>query len=441
MRIAYVSAGAAGMMCGSCLQDNTLAATLQRMGHDAVLIPTYTPLRTDETDVSMHEVFYGAINIYLQQKSALFRATPRFIDRWLDAPGLLGWAARRGSATVDATELGELTVAMLQGEDGPQRKELRRLTAWLRDEFHPEIVHLTNALFVGMAGPLRRELGVPVVCSLQGEDLFMEGLGEPHLSRVLETLRARARDVDAFVSTSQEYADRMGAWLGIPAGKLSFAGLGLKMEGHGPDPAAKDPACFTIGYMARIAPEKGLHQLVEALGILAQRPGSAGLRVRAAGYLGPRDQAYFAGVQERLAALNVADRFEYLGEVDRPGKIRLLQSLDVFSVPTVYRESKGRSVLEAMANAVPVVQPRHGSFPEMIEATGGGLLFEPGDPRALADALESLRADPARRLALGAAGREGVRVRYSDTAMAERTLAVYRAVLAAQGDRRGTGHA
>jgi glycosyltransferase involved in cell wall biosynthesis len=269
----------------------------------------------------------------------------------------------------------------------------------------------------------------------------MEGLGEPHLSRVLESLRARARDVDAFVSTSQEYADRIGPWLGIPAGRLSFAGLGLNMEGHGPDPSATDPRHFTIGYMARIAPEKGLHQLVEALGLLAQRPGSASVRVRAAGYLGARDKGYFAGVQERVAALNVADRFEYVGEVDRPGKIRFLQSIDAFSVPTVYRESKGRSVLEAMANAVPVVQPRHGSFPEMIGATGGGLLCEPGDPRSLADALESLRTDPPRRLALGAAGREGVRVRYSDTAMAERTLAVYRAVLAAPDAGRRSGHA
>ncbi len=430
MRIAYVSAGAAGMLCGSCLHDNTLAAALQRMGHDAVLIPTYTPLRTDEADVSLPEVYYGAINIYLQQKSALFRATPRFIDRWLDAPGLLDWAGRRGSATVNADELGDLTVAMLQGEDGPQRKELRRLVSWLADEFRPEIVHLTNSMFLGLAAPLRRALGVPIVCSLQGEDLFLDSLGEPHEARVLEALRSKAGDADAYVASSAEFAGRMGEWLGIPAAKITPVGLGLNLDGHGPDAAARDKGRFTIGYMARICPEKGLHHLVEALAILAAAPGGERVRVRAAGYLGARDRPWFAGVQARVKALNLDDRFEYLGEVDRAGKIRFLQSLDVMSVPTVYRESKGRSVLEALANAVPVVQPRHGSFPEMVEATGGGLLFEPGDPRALAAALVSLRDDPARRDALASSGHAAVRVRYSDTAMAERTLEVYRAALA-----------
>ena len=83
----------------------------------------------------------------------------------------------------------------------------------------------------------------------------------------------------------------------------------------------------------------------------------------------------------------LADQFEYRGELDRAGKIAFLQSLDVMSVPATYAEPKGIFLLEAMATGVPVVQPRRGAFPEIIERTGGGLLVEPDDAEALADGL------------------------------------------------------
>ena len=93
LRIAYITAGAAGNFCGSCLHDNTLVAALQAQGHDALLIPCYAPLHTDEPDVSYRRVFLGGINAYLQQKLALFRHTPRFLDWVLDARPLLRWAS------------------------------------------------------------------------------------------------------------------------------------------------------------------------------------------------------------------------------------------------------------------------------------------------------------------------------------------------------------
>src|SRR5207249_7617003 len=112
MRITYTTAGAAGMYCGSCMHDNTLAAALTRLGHDVLLVPTYTPIRTDEIDVSQKRVFFGGINVYLQQKLSLFRHTPWFLDRLLDAPRLLRWVSRFAVKT-QAAELGELTISML----------------------------------------------------------------------------------------------------------------------------------------------------------------------------------------------------------------------------------------------------------------------------------------------------------------------------------------
>ena len=73
-KIVYLTAGAAGMFCGSCMHDNTLVRGLARQGWDLQLVPTYTPIRTDEDDVSVDQVFFGGVNIYLQQKIHLFSA-------------------------------------------------------------------------------------------------------------------------------------------------------------------------------------------------------------------------------------------------------------------------------------------------------------------------------------------------------------------------------
>src|SRR5688572_21808084 len=147
MRIAYLAAGAAGMYCGSCLHDNTLAAALLKLGEDVILAPIYTPIRTDEVDVSQPRVFYGGINAYLQQKFPIFRRTPRWLDGWLDHPALLRLATKN-AASVDASKLGDMTVSMLQGEQGNQRKELEKLVDWLVDDVKPDVVHLSNSMML-----------------------------------------------------------------------------------------------------------------------------------------------------------------------------------------------------------------------------------------------------------------------------------------------------
>ena len=427
MKIAYIGAGAAGMYCGTCLHDNTLAAALKGLGHDVTLIPTYTPLRTDETDVSIDHVFYGAINVFLQQSNALFRHMPRVADALLDRPWLLELASRSAGST-DPRGLGAMTLSVLEGEEGNQSRELHKLLEFL-GRLKPEIVHLTNSLFLGMAGPIRSELGIPVLCAVQGEDLFLSGLREPFRSEVRSKLRHRAGDASAFLAASRYYADHMTELLDIPAEKMHVIPLGLKLDGHGTAPQRTDEGPFTVGYLARIAPEKGLHALAEAFHLLAQETGRENVRLRVAGWLGARDEKYFEGVRDRLASWNLQDCCEYIGEVDRDEKIRFLASLDVLSVPTTYQEPKGLFVLEALANGVPVVQPRHGAFPELLGSTRGGVLVEPDSPAALAQALAGLRREPERRRRLGAQGKEIVHSRFGDRPMAEKTLALYQSLL------------
>src|SRR5438105_1290819 len=428
MRIAYITAGAGGMFCGSCLHDNTLVAALTAQGHDALLIPTYTPIRTDEADVSQKRVFFGGINVYLQQKSSLFRHTPWFLDRLLDAPRLLRWVSRFAVKT-EAEQLGALTVSMLEGEHGHQRKEVDKLVRWLAAEVKPEIINLTNALLSGIVHEVRRRLKVPVLCTLQGDDIYLEALPEPFRERCLELIREHCKEFDGFIATSRYCADFMTGYFAVPRERIDVIYPGLNLTGHGGPRPARDEQPFTIGYFARICPEKGLHIVAEAFRLLHQTESPAPCRLRISGWLGENQRAYFDDVHGRLKQAGLAAHVEHVPAPDHAAKVRFLQSVDVLSVPTVYREPKGLYVLEALANGVPVVQPRHGSFPELIAATGGGLLCNPEDPEALARSLRQLQDSQAHREELGRKGNEAVQQRFHAARMAEETAAAYRKYL------------
>ncbi len=426
MKTVYLAAGAAGMYCGSCLHDNTLAAALTRAGHDVLLVPAYTPIRTDEDDVSLHRVFFGGVNVYLQEKIALFRHTPWWFDRMLDAPALLAGASI--FSAVSPAKLGGLTVSMLRGEHGRQAKELEKLIRWLESDIRPDLVHLSNALLTGMAPQLKARLGAAIVCTLSGEDIFVEKLVAPHYDQTRALLKEQAAHVDAFVAMNDYYGRYMVEYLDAPPDKVLVIPHGLNLAGHAARPERAADAPVVIGYLARICHDKGLHQLVEAFEILLRDKSLPPVRLRAAGYLGRSDRPYLAELTAQIERAGWSDRFEYLGQPNRQEKIAFLQSLDLFCLPTVYRESKGIPALEALANAVPVVLPEHGAFPELVADTGGGRLFTPQDPESLAAALADMIGDLPAARRLGLAGRQAVLDHYSDEKMAARTAELYQAL-------------
>jgi glycosyltransferase involved in cell wall biosynthesis len=426
MRIACITAGAGRMYCGSCLRDNILAKALLDAGHDVLLIPTYTPTRTDELNVSSHRVFLGGINIFLQQHFDFFRKSPHALDRLLDYKPLLKLTTRLG-ISVDPANLGELTISMLRGTNGALQKEILRLARYLDREVSPEIVNLPNSMLISLAPAIKAEMNVAVCCTLQGEDLFLEGLVEPYRSRAIQIIREHISSVDAFISVSHFGARRMAGFLGIDMNQIHVAPLGINFDGFRPADTNAEP--FTIGYLARIAPEKGLHVLCDAYHLLRSRSSLPQSRLWAAGYCAPEHKPYLAGIQKDLAARGLADHFLYHGELDRIGKQNFLRNLSVFSVPEPYDEPKGLFLLEALASGVPVVQPRRGAFSEIVENTGGGILVEPDNPDALAQGILELWNDPARRVELGRRGYEGVRAHYSAAGMAEAALEVYKSIL------------
>ncbi len=425
MHLAIVTAGGAGMFCGSCMHDNAWARALMAAGTEVTLLPLYTPIRVDDENQTSTRIFFGGLNVYLDQYVPGWRYLPRWLTRPLDAEWLLRAVSNRGVSN-NAAELGALTESTIAGQHGPQAREGEQLIRFLSQQLKPDAIIFSNVMLCGEIERLKAVFRGPVFCTLQGDDVFLEGLTEPYRRRVFERLRTIASQLDGFLVHSRFYATFMQQYISAPAERFHELPLGIDCRGHtgSPRPMGTLP---TIGYFARFAPEKGLRELVEAALILKQR--GLDFRVLAGGYQNPQQPAYLAEVQ-RLAA-SLGDRFQNVGSPNTLAeKVAIFRQFDVLSVPSPYRDPKGLYVLEAWANGVPVVQPAHGHFPELIEETaGGGITVTPGDPIALADGLQRMLTDEPFRLRCAQAGWEAVRRRHDLPVLAAATQALFARIL------------
>lgn len=411
MRLLQLTAGTGSFHCGTCLRDSALVLGLRALGHDAQLAPLYLPLVLEDGP-DARAVHLGGINAWLAEKLP-FRL-PRFVADRLDAPALLRRAARKGEMT-RARELGEMTVSMLRGADGRQRHEIEKLMEWLRGENRPDVVLLSNALLLGLAAPLSRALEVPVLCTLQGEAPFLDALPEPFRSEAWRLAGVEARHVERFLAVSEYTAGLMRTRLALPRERVELVPNGIDLAPFRRGERERTP---TLGFLARLCRDKGLVTLVEAFRLLKRRPEHASLRLVAGGTTLAYDRAPLAELAARLAADGLAGSFEFRSNLTREQKLALLDEVTVFSVPATYGESFGLYLLEAWASGLPVVQPEHGAFPELLNATGGGLLVRPDDPAALAEGLHALLVDPGRARELGRRGRAAVEQRFTLERMA-----------------------
>ena len=408
MKAVFLTAGAAGMYCGSCMHDNELARAMGRIGVDCVLQPVYTPIRTDAESIANENVFFGGIHIYLLQQMPWLRFAPKPLMRALDWPPLIRWATKRSSST-NAAKLGELSVSMLKGADGRQAAEVDRIVKWLADEMKPDAIVLSNLLIGGALPAIRKALpDTRIAVILQGDDIFLEYLPEPSQGQAISLCRDLVPSVDVFVSHSRYYADKMSKMLAIPNEKLAITRLSIDTSPFNTPSTNANTDRFRLGYMARIAPEKGLHHLVAAFIQLASKDEHQDLELHIAGWLGEANHEYFQKLQNEISTAGLTSRFVYHGSPELAEKAAFLKSLNVLSVPTDYQEPKGLFVLEALASGVPVIQPDHGAFPELIDSTGGGLLFPAGDVAALCSSIEKLKSSSAERQSLAQKGKEKV---------------------------------
>ena len=428
MRIVHVVPGSGNTFyCENCLRDTALVKAQRALGHTVIMAPMYLPMFADEPGIAGDSpVFYGAISTYLAQEVPLLGRLPAWLLDTLNAPALLKWAARK-AGTTRAGDLDEMTISMLRGAEGRQARELERLIAWMITQAKPDVVHLSNALLLGLARRIRRDVGVPVVCSLQDEDTWIDAMSPKGARRAWDTMIGRAEDVALFTPVSEYYAGVMRERLRLPAGRMRTVYVGIDLEGHQPSPLRFDPP--VIGYLSRMTESLGLGTLVEAFITLKQSPRLKDLRLRATGGEIGDDARFIARLRKRLASLGMENDAAFLPAFDRPARLAFLQTISVMSVPMPRGEAFGMFQLEAMASGVPVVQPRAGAFPEIIGATGGGVVYEPNTVDGLAHALSSVLLDEENARALGSAGRKAVFNSFSIERTARELVSLYQALI------------
>ena len=412
------------MICGSCLRDNSLVKRLRDLDCSVILVPVYTPITVEGEDSSDNALLYGGISVYLEQKFPPFRYLPGFMTKWLDRPAIVRSLTNKRKIEIEAENLGELTLSILRGEKGNQRQSLKRAVQWIKKESKPDLINLTNLLIAGFVPSIKRELNLPVIVTLQGDDLFLDELTESHRDLVISELRRLASHIDGFITFSQFYAKKMAALLEVPEEKFHLVNLGVETDEFSDlirDPV-KDP---TIGYFGRLAPEKGFHNIVDAFIEIHQKYNLNNARLCAGGWLSPADQNFFNQQVEKLKSANLINFFDHAGSPDLDKKKDFFGKIDVFSLPTTHEEPKGLSVLEAQACGIPVVQPDHGIFPEMLVKTEGGILYDPTDSKSLAKEIMRLLKDKDYANQLGEMGRKNTFELFSAKKMAEETLQVY----------------
>jgi glycosyltransferase involved in cell wall biosynthesis len=389
----------------------------------------YLPLFADEHDLSREiPVFYGAISIYLKQLFPLFRKAPVWVDNALNSKPMLKLAAKFAGST-RAKGLEEMTVSMLLGEEGQQKDELQRMVDWIVKNCDPDVIHLSNALLLGLAQQLSERLNVPVVCSLQDEDVWVDVMKPSARDSVWKLMSTKGEHVSTFISVSDYYAGVMKEKMGIPDQKLSTVHIGVDPADYTFHPASEKKR--NIGYVSRMCFQNGLDILVDAFILLKKKKEYADVGLVLTGGSTGDDRKYLSEIRAKLKEHGLQEQVEFHEAFEEEGLREYLEKISMVSVPVRNGEAFGIYLLECMASGVPVVQPALGAFPEIVNSTGGGLIYESNTPEALAEALEKLLSDPGKLDDLSRAGKEGVDKHFHIDVQARNMVAIYESVIQA----------
>jgi glycosyltransferase involved in cell wall biosynthesis len=388
MKILQIVPGTATFYCGSCIRDTALCTAMRQRGIDVLLQPLYLPLLSEQTSTEVNDsIFFGGINVYLQQKIDFFQKTPRWIDRIFDTRSLLKLSATQVGMT-KPEELGEMTISMLQGMEGRQTKEISRFIAWAKEQGTMDAIIFPNVMLLGLAPVIQKELQIPIFCTVQGEDSFLDSLPDHYSKQAWNLIKQCAKSVNAFIPVSHYYGDVMKKRLDLHEDQCFVIQNGISLDGF--NGVRKQTDDLNLGFLAHLRKEKGLDTLAEAFIRLKAKTEFLNLKLRIAGTVTNADQPFISHIKQRLTNANCINDVEFLTNISRKEKIEFLESLTVLSVPATYGESFGLYVLEALACGVPVVQPDHAAFPEIIEKTGGGLLYKPHDLDSYVSTLSRL---------------------------------------------------
>jgi glycosyltransferase involved in cell wall biosynthesis len=427
MKIINIVPGFGGTFyCGNCLRDSEFVKTLISLGHDAITLPIYLPLsvenRQSDTEVP---VFYGAVNIYLKQNYPFLRKMPPWLENFFNSNSILRYASKKAGST-RSKGLEKMTISMLKGHEGYQKEELDELIDFIKKE-KPDIVHLSNALLLGLAYKIKNELSITVVCSLQDEDVWVDAMSEKYRDYVWKLMGSKAEDVHAFVSVSQFFADLMQEKMSLPKEKIHKVHIGVNPENYTyRKPNLETP---TIGYLSRRNKENGFEVLVDAFIKLKQNKKYSNARLKVTGGKTADDNRFIKKQVQKLRKNGFLDDVEFIEDFRQENLEGFFNSMTLLSVPVLTGEAFGLYQLESLASGIPIVQPEIGAFPEIVEVTKGGVTFSPNNADTLAKKFEEVLSAPNKIIEMSENGRKAVETLFNTDVLTNDMIDIYKTVL------------
>ena len=427
MNIVQIIPGSGGSFyCGNCLRDSKFVEALRNEGHDVVKVPMYLPLFSDEHDLGDTPVFYGAVSIYLKQLYPIFAKAPKWFDKLLNTKPMLKLAASMAGST-NAKGLEEMTVSMLLGEEGKQKEELERMVDWICENLQPDVIHISNALLLGLARRIREKAGVPVICSLQDEDVWVDAMKPGFQDQVWRLMQEKAKDVDAFIAVSHYFGEVMTHRLSLPPEKVFPVYLGVDPSEYEYIPPPDKPR--NVGYISRLCHENGFDIVVDAFILLKQKPGFEDVKLVATGGSTGVDVKYIKMLKRRIEQAGISKDVVFHEEFEGAGRHAFLRKVVIGTVPVRNGEAFGMYLPELMASGIPIVQPALGAFPEIVQVSGGGKTYSPNDPATLAETWAGLLSDREELQKLGQQARRGVEQYFNIHDHANEMIGVYQKMI------------
>jgi glycosyltransferase involved in cell wall biosynthesis len=426
MNIVYLITGSGGSFyCGNCYRDMLYIKAIRKVpGIKVSAIPLYLPPDTSGIDTEFDKnVFFGAISLFLREKVPFLRKMPAFLDKIFDAAPMLKIAARQAGTT--RTEgLENLTLNMIRGDNSTRDNEVDRLVKYLSKDAKPDAIHLSNALIIGLAKQLKKRLKIKIICSLQNEDDWIDEMVEPYCSKAWKMIAEEAVHVDAFISPSQYYKDlfiRKTGVLGtnihiVPSGIESLIDLPATDNIHPP----------SVGYYCRVSYQNGFDKLVDAFISIKAQDKIPGLTLHVSGGYTGDDKPFISDQIKKIKDNGFKSSVRIYPQFQGNSKEEFFRNIDVMSVPVRKYDAYGLYILEANAAGVAVVQPATGAFPEILEKTGGGIIYSPDNIEELTAGLIKLLNDNSLRKSLGETGRKKVREELTLENMSAGLSKVYR---------------
>lgn len=425
MKITYIVPGFGGTFyCGNCLRDKAFGKSLRDLGHDSITLPLYLPHSIEEfvhqTDVP---VFYGAVNIYLKQNFKIFRKMPKWLYNFFNSEMLLKFAAKKSGST-RAEGLEEMTISMLKGAEGFQSEELNQLIDFLKHHEKPDVVHLSNALLIGLAAKIKEELKIPVFCTLQDEDVWINAMSENYKPILWELMSEKANDIDGFIAVSDYFASVMKKNMKILDNKIQVVHLGIDPDAYKIQKPQTDS--LAIGYLSRMNHENGFDILIDAFIKLKKIPAFNNLMFYATGGKTDDDNAFINKQLKKLKKENIVDSLIFIDDFRTSELDKFFEKLTVLSVPVLKGEAFGLYLLESLASGIPIIQPEISAFPEIIEKTGGGLTYFPNTSDALVEKLSEILKDSTKLLEMSTNGRKAVEESFNIKNSSKKWIEMYK---------------